>query len=108
MNYIELTAGVLFFSNYLLAATSVLLCVLLYRHYRRCGWLVLGGAFMTPLFLLCNRIAHGWPVLTYRQYSGQDPDHAVRVTYHFDIPSYYLVVVLALWLLLRAARKDRP
>jgi hypothetical protein len=82
------------------------LCVLLFRKHRRAGWLLLGAAFMTPLFLLFLRIAHGLPVLTYRSY-GLSADGMAHLTYRFDIPGYCLVVVLALSLLLRDARRRR-
>ena len=106
MFFVELSAGVLFFLNYVLAAVAVVLCVVLFRHYRRMGWLVLGAAFLTPFFFASLRLAHGLPFLTYRSY-GITPAGSAQVWYRFDIPGFYLIVVVALALLVRDARRGR-
>ena len=101
---LETVAAVLFFLDYALSATAVVLCVVLYRLYRQMGWLVLGVAFLWPFGVLLLRIVHGSPLLTYRS-MGTDHYGVAELTYNWRFPGFYVVVVIALLMLIRAARR---
>jgi hypothetical protein len=103
----EVVAAILFFSNYVLVAIAVGLCIGLFRLHRQWGWLVLGVAFLWPFGALLLRLAHGMPFLTYRTV-GTNHYGVAQLTYHWQFPGFYLVVVVALLLLMRDARRGRP
>ena len=102
----EILAAILFFSNFALSATAAILAVMLFRHYRYCGWLVLAVAFLSPFGFLLLRLLHGRPLLTYRSY-GPVVDGVAQLTYRLEIPGFYMVVVAGLLLLIRDARRNK-
>jgi hypothetical protein len=99
----EIIAAILFVSRFVLAAIAVSLCIMLFRHYRHIGWLVLGSSFLTPFLFSLFRFVQGRPLLTYRT-SGPVVDGVARLNYRLEFPIFYLVVVIALFLLIREAR----
>jgi hypothetical protein len=102
----EIIAAVLFYSNYVLAAIAIYLCVMLFRNYRNFGWLLLGCAFLFPFIFLAMRAALGRPLLTYRRY-GTPIDGVPTLVVNWEFPGFYLIVVAALLLLLRAVRRAK-
>ena len=102
----EILAAILYFSQFALSATAAVLAVMLFRHYRYCGWLLLAVAFLSPFGFLLLRFLHGRPLLTYRSY-GPAVDGLAQLTYRLEIPGFYIVVVAALLLLLRDARRNK-
>ncbi len=102
----ELLAAILYFSNFAFSATAAILAVMLFRHYRHCGWLVLAVAFLSPFGFLLLRIVHGRPLLTYRSY-GPVVDGMAQLKYHLEFPCFYMVVVAALLLLIRDAKRSK-
>jgi hypothetical protein len=102
----EILAAILYFSNFALSGTAAILAVMLFRHYRYCGWLVLATAFLSPFGILLLRLLHGRPLLAYRSF-GPVADGAGQLTYHLEIPGFYILVVAALLLLIRDARRNK-
>lgn len=106
LTLMEILAAILFFSNLALSATAAILAVVLFRHYRHCGWLLLAVAFLWPFGSMLLRLLHHMRLLTYRSY-GPVVDGLPQLTYHLQIPGFYLVVVAALVLLIRDAKRDK-
>ena len=102
---VEIIAASLYFSNFALSAIAATLAVKLFRHYRNVGWLVLAAAFLSPFVSLVMRSASSHRLFTYRVI-GQAADGAAQMTYRFDIPGFYIAVVVALLLLLREVRHE--
>jgi hypothetical protein len=102
----EILAAILYFSNFALSATAAILAVMMFRHYRYCGWLLLAVAFLSPFDFLLLRFLHGRPLLTYRSY-GPAINGVTQLSYHLEIPCFYIVVVVALLLLIRDARRNK-
>lgn len=102
----EAVAAILFISQFVLSAIAASLAVVLFRHSRSVGWLLLAVAFLSPFAFLLLRLAHGLPLLTYHSY-GRAANGALQVTVRYDIPGFYILVVVALFLLLREARRGR-
>jgi hypothetical protein len=102
----EIIAAISYFSNFAFSAAAAILAVMLFRHYRHCGWLLLAAAFLWPFYTLLLRLINGRPLLTYRSI-GSDINGAAQVTYHWQIPGFYMLVVAALILLIRDARRSK-
>ncbi len=102
----EALAILLALSRYALAIAAVYLCILLYRHYRHIGWLVLGLSLLDPLVHLLLRLVQGRPLLVYRT-SGPAVDGVATMSYRLEFPYYWILTVLALFLLLRATRHEK-
>ena len=103
---LEFIAAALFFSNYVLAAAAVALCIRLFRLHRQAGWLVLGVAFLAPFETSLLRLAHGMRLLTYRSV-GTDQYGVAQLTFNLQFPGFYLVAVTALIMLIRSARRTK-
>ena len=102
----EAIAAILYFSQFVLSAIAASLSIVLFRHYRNVGWLLLAVAFLSPFWFLLLRIVHGQPFFTYRTY-GPAVNGIPTLTIRYDIPGFYMLVVVALLLLLRDARRGR-
>ena len=102
----EILAAILYFSNLLLSATAAVLAVMLFRHYRHCGWLLLAAAFLSPFGFLLLRLVHGRPLFTYIS-TGSDANGLAHAPIRYDIPGFYMVVVAGLLLLIRDARRNK-
>jgi hypothetical protein len=102
----EILAAILELSNFAFSATAAILAVLLFRHYRHCGWLVLAVAFLSPFGFMLLRLLHGRSLLTYRSY-GPVVDGVAQLNYRMEIPGFYMVVVAGLLLLIRDARRNK-
>jgi len=106
MEILAFLAASLFFSNFAFSATAATLAVMLFRQSRHCGWLLLAVAFLSPFGFLLLRMLHGRPLLTYRSY-GPVVHGVGQLTYRLEIPGFYMVVVAALLLLIRDARRNK-
>jgi hypothetical protein len=102
----EILAAILHFSNFAFSASAAILAVMLFRHYRHFGWLLLAVSFLTPFWFLLLRIVQGRPLLTYRS-SGPVVDGVAQLNYHLEFPVFYMMVVAALLLLIRDARRSK-
>ena len=102
----EILAAILYFSNFALSATATILAVMLFRHYRHCGWLLLAVAFLSPFAFLLLRLVRDQPLFTYRG-SGPVVNGVAELRLRYDIPVFYMLVVAALFLLLRDARRAK-
>jgi hypothetical protein len=102
----EIIAPILYFSNFVLSAIAVSLAVMLFRHYRQVGWLLLAVAFLSPFIFLVLRLVHGQPLLTYRSF-GPVVNGVAELKLRYDIPGFYMLVVAALLLLIRDARRAK-
>jgi hypothetical protein len=102
----EILAAILYFSNFAFSAAAAVLAVMLFRHYRHCGWLLLTVAFLSPFGFLLLRFLNGRPLFTYIG-SGSDAYGFAHVTIRYDIPGFYMLVVAALLLLIRDARRSK-
>ena len=102
----EAIAIMLALSRYVLAVAAVYLCVLLYRHYRHCGWLVLGASLLEPFVHLLIRLVQGRPLLVSGT-TGQTVDGVATFTYRWEFPYYWILTVLGLFLLWRATRHEK-
>jgi len=102
----EILAAILHFSNFVFSATATILAVMLFRQARHCGWLLLAIAFLSPFGFLLLRIVHGRPLLTYRSY-GPVVDGVAQLNYRLEFPVFYMMVVAALLLLIRDARRNK-
>ena len=102
----EIVAAILYFSNFAFSAAAAILAVMLFRHYRHCGWLLLAVAFLSPFAFLILRLVHGRPLFTYIS-SGSDANGLAHATIRYDIPGFYMLVVAALFLLIRDARRSK-
>ena len=102
----EIIAAVLFFSNFALSVIAASLAVMLFRHHRQNGWLLLAVAFLCPFFTLLLRLVNGFALLNYRSVGSNAAGQAQEIL-HYNFPGFYLVVVAALLLLLRDARRSK-
>jgi hypothetical protein len=102
----EALAILLALSRYALAMASVYLCVLLFRHYRHIGWLILGLSLLDPFVHLLIRLTQGRPLLSYRT-TGQTADGLMTISYRWEFPYYWILTVVGLFLLLKAARHEK-
>ncbi len=102
----ELVAVTLCLAEYALAAMAVGLAVIHFRRCRRPGWLLLAAAFSSPFATLLLRAAHGQPLFRYK-IIGPVVSGAVQVTYRWEIPNFYLLVVIGLLLLMERPGRDR-
>ena len=102
----EAIAATLYFSNYVLSAIAVSLAVILFLRHRNCGWLILAGAFSSPFAFLLMRLYSGNPLLTYKAI-GPVVNGAASVTYRYDIPGFYLAVVVGLLFFIRDLKNDK-
>jgi hypothetical protein len=102
----EILAAILYFSQFAFSATAAVLAAMLFRHYRHVGWLLLAAAFLTPFVFLLLRFMNGRPLFTY--YSiGPVVNGAAQITISYDIPGFYMIVVVALLSLIRDARRGK-
>jgi|GEM_PF-4779242 len=99
----EAIAIALYLSRYLLAVAAVSFCILLFRYSHRIGWLFLGALFLEPFFGILIRLSHGRRLLAYRK-SSADEDGIAVLNYTWDVPVFYFVAVVGLFLLFREAR----
>lgn len=102
----EIIAAILYFSNFLLSAVSASFAALLFRRHRQVGWLLLGVSFLWPFFSLAIRALHGHRLFPYHS-EGSDSNGVAHVTYYWQIPGFYMLVVVALLLLIRDDRNAR-
>jgi hypothetical protein len=102
----ETVAAILYFLHFVLAAIAVSLCIMLFRHYRHVGWLLLAAAFLSPFAFLLMRLVNGLPLLTYRSV-GSSVNGVSHMTIRYDLPGFYMLVVAALLLLMRDARRAK-
>jgi hypothetical protein len=103
---VEIGAEILYFSQFALSAMAAALCVMLFRHGRQCGWLMLGVAFLSPFGFLLLRLVHGQTLFTYRSISP-GANGMPQLTIRYQIPGFYIVVVVALLWLLRDVRRGK-
>lgn len=104
MEIIAITSNLL---HYVLAVVGVVLCVVLFRHRRQCGWLLVGTVFLQPLVLLVMRACRGRPLLTYKT-QALGSDGLLHIHYQWDFPICYALAVVGLILLIREARRGPP
>lgn len=102
----EITAAVLFYSNYVLAAVAAFLAVMLYLRHRSCGWLVLACAFLSPFYFLVMRKIHGQPLLTYYS-AGPVVNGLATVNYNWKLPTFYAAMTIGLFLIKRDGSKKQ-
>jgi len=102
----ETLAAILYFSNFVFSAAAAVLAVMLFPHYRHCGWLLLAVAFLSPFGFLLLRFMNGRPLFNYIS-SGSDVNGLAHVTIRYDIPGFYILVVVALLLLIRDVRRSK-
>jgi hypothetical protein len=93
-------------SYYVFAFLAVALCVVLFRHYRQYGWLLVGVAFIQPIWLLAVRLIHGRPLLYYITATTEAPDGSIRHDYHIGFPILHIVAIIGLYLLVRKTRHE--
>jgi hypothetical protein len=92
-------------SYYVFAIIGVTLCVILFRHYRQLGWLLVSVAFGQPIYFLFWRIIRGRPLLYYIT-ATTAPDGSIKEFYRIDFPIYFIVAIIGLYLLVRKARHE--
>jgi hypothetical protein len=92
-------------SYYVFAFLAVALCVILFRHYRQYGWLLVGVAFIQPIWLLAVRLIHGRPLLYYIT-ATTAPDGSIKTGYHIGFPVFHIVAIIGLYFLVRKARHE--
>lgn len=102
----EVIAATLYFSNYALSAIAVCLAVTLFRRHRNCGWLILAGAFTSPFIFLLMRWCAGHPLFSYET-AGPVVNDISTVIYRYDIPGFYLAVVVGLLFFVQDHRRDK-
>jgi predicted membrane metal-binding protein len=102
----EILAAILYFSNFVLSLTVMVLAIMLFRHYRHCGWLLLAAAFLSPFWYFLLRLVHGRPLFSYIS-TGSDVNGLAHETIRYEIPGYYMIVVAGLLLLIRDARRAK-
>jgi hypothetical protein len=92
-------------SYYVFAFIAVALCVILFRHYRHHGWLLVGVAFIQPIWQLGLRLIHGRPLLYYITATTAS-DGSIRTGYHIGFPVFHFVAIIGLYLLVRKAHHE--
>jgi hypothetical protein len=96
----EIIAIISHLLRYVLAVTGIILCVILFRRRRQCGWLLIGAIFLEALVPLVGRVLHGSPLLFYKtQTVGSDG--VAQINYRFDFPICYILAVIGLYLIFR-------
>jgi len=101
MEAIAITSHLL---HYILASLAVTFCIMLFRHYRQVGWLLVCEVFLEPFAVLLMRAIRGRPLLPYRT-MGAGPDGIMHVNYSMDFPVLYILAVVGLFLLVRETRR---
>jgi hypothetical protein len=102
----ELIAIISNLLRYFLALAALVFCVMLFRHYRKIGWLLVGAVFLEPVVQLALRAAQGWPLLPYKRIVPST-DNLLHVEYTWDFPILYLLAVVGLFLLVRKIRDEQ-
>src|SRR5450432_2386791 len=101
----EVIAVISHLAHYILAAVAIVLCVILYRRQRKCGWLLVGTVFREPFVLLVMRAIHGRPLFSYKTQS-LGSDGVLHINYQWDFPVLYVLAVIGLYLLVRDMNHD--
>ena len=102
----ETIAIILHLLHYVLALLAVIFCIILFRHHRQIGWLLICAVFLEPFVLLVMRAVRGRPLLPYRA-MVTGPDGIMHVGYRMDFSVFYIVAVVGLFLLVWEIRRDR-
>lgn len=89
-----------------LSVAAVVLCILLFRLDRNCGWLLLIAGFASPIYRVVWRVAHGLRPLWYSGY-GTGPDGTPVQQLHYEFPLALAVAVVGLFMLYRKALRAR-
>ena len=92
-------------SYYVFAFIALALCVILFRHYRQYGWLLVSVAFIQPIWTLAMRLLCGQPLLYYIT-ATTTPDGSIKTGYHIAFPAFHIVAIIGLYLLVRKARHE--
>jgi hypothetical protein len=103
-NFMEYVAIALHLSRYLLAVAGIALCVMLFQGQRHIGWLVLGFTFTGTFWFGLWRVVQGRPFLGHRT-SGITDDGLASMVYRIEFPLDSFLMVLGLYLLLRAFQR---
>ena len=83
-----------------LAIVALILCVKLFCRHRQIGWLLIIPIFVAPLYMLIVHALKGEPLIYYRS-ERLLPDGALQVSYKWDLPVFYFISVIGLFLLAR-------
>src|SRR5258706_11205799 len=89
-------------SYYVFAIIGVTLCVILFRHYRQSGWLLVSVAFGQPIWFLFWRAIHGPPLLYYIT-PNTAPDGSIKESHRIDFAIYFIVAVIGFYIFVRNA-----
>jgi hypothetical protein len=95
----------LYISRLALAAAAIVLCVLLFGRTRCFGWLLLGVAFIEPLYMVVWRFAVGLPMLWFMS-PGIRPGGVPVAAINFNFPTLSIFAVAGLFLLYRKAKNE--
>jgi hypothetical protein len=90
--------------HYALAVAGVYFCITLFRQRRVFGWLLLSAVFLEPLVLLVMRVFRGRSLLPYKT-TALGPDGIAEVSYRMNLPFFYILAVVGLFMLVRESRK---
>jgi hypothetical protein len=100
----EVTAAVLYGSRFVLAATTIAICILLFRYTRSAGWLFLGAAFSEPFYALLMRFIHGYRLFPFESFVSTPEGVVLKI--RWDIPAFDFFAVIALFLLFRKIKQS--
>jgi hypothetical protein len=100
------TIAIIFYLSYLVsAALAIYFCVILFRHYRQIGWLLVSVTFLQPFWLLFVRAIHGHVALSYMTVVVA-PDGSQKIGYRIDFPVFYVVAIIGLYLLVKKTCRE--
>lgn len=102
LHFVAITSHLL---HFVVALLAIWCCILLFRHHRQRGWILLAAIFLEPFVLLVMRAIRARPLLPYRTYGGV-VDGALQVNYRIDFPVLLIVAAVGLWMLVRHARRE--
>lgn len=104
MDYMEALAILLQVLRLVIAACAVVFSFLLFRHYRRIAWLLLGALFAEPLLESLLRLLRGGSLLSHRVVSLGEGD-IQTMTYRIEFPVLYYLAFIGLLMMFREARR---
>jgi hypothetical protein len=91
---------------YLVYLLGIGCCLRLYRYEHNWGWLLFGAVYLEPFYWLIRRLISGRRLFPYTSLSVGE-DGVQIVDYEFLVPSFVIISVAGLMLLVRASRSNR-
>ena len=107
MTFYEIIAIGLAILRIVLAGAGIVLCVMLFHHAHRIGWVLLAALFVEPFWSLAARAAHGRHLLVYRTWGPDTGGGTAHMVLHYNISAEYICAVVGLYLLWKRLPREK-